>query len=131
MTAARVEARPIWITSCHADADHAVWDDVLGERIASGRAPWYFPAVCGAHVVPAALATPPAPRCAECVAMLRARATLRDLPERRDKHPHRRPGLFTRLLRRRSRTQTQAGAGSFATTAPVPAGHHHAQGRVS
>ena len=97
------DACPIWITSFEKDVDHAVWDDVFGRMVASRDWHGSFPTVCGSDVVPAAMVAPPEPPCARCVAVLRARASIRSLPERIGKHHrHRRPGRIARLLRRRS-----------------------------
>lgn len=65
--------RSVWVT---ADGmDHAVAD----EEIAAGRSAGRFMALCGLPVAPAALSTPPGPRCDRCLVFLRARATLREL----------------------------------------------------
>ncbi len=96
MNAIRADARPMWITSNVERVDHAVWDQALGEHITEGQG--RFPTVCGAQVVPAALAAPPNPPCPHCLAVLRAQASLRDLPLRMTE---RRSGLLAVLFRRR------------------------------
>jgi hypothetical protein len=115
MNAIRADARPMWITSNVERVDHAVWDQTLGEHITEGRG--RFPTVCGAQVVPAALATPPNPPCPHCLAVLRAQASLRDLPLRM---AERRSGLLAGLFRRR-RPRHRIRAGTSAN--PKSAGH--------
>ncbi len=108
MNAIRADARPMWITSNVERVDHAVWDHDLGEHITEGQG--RFPTVCGAQVVPAALAAPPKPPCPHCMAVLRAQASLRDLP---DRMTERRPGLLAALFRRRRpRHRVRAGMSS-------------------
>jgi hypothetical protein len=116
------DARPLWITSSVEGVDHAVWDQVFGEYIAASHGNGFFPAVCGSQVLPASLAAPPQPPCSRCMAVLRARASSRDVLQRMAK---RRPSQLERLFHRRiPLVKPRQARAAHAQTAPASAGLH-------
>jgi hypothetical protein len=70
----------IWITAQDQGVDHAVTDEELAAERAENRGTPQ--AVCGAVFVPAPMEAESLPRCARCVAFLRARRDMRDAATR-------------------------------------------------
>ncbi|MGH3864695.1 MAG: hypothetical protein ACRDQ4_00925 [Pseudonocardiaceae bacterium] len=85
------ESRPAWVTSVTDWLDHAVTSEVLESAHATGRPQPV--AVCGEHLLPAALVEPPGRRCWRCVQILALRQ-----PTRRRRQRHARPSAWRRLL---------------------------------
>lgn len=91
--------RIVWVTSVTGDADHAVTDGDMGAAVTAGTG--VYPMLCGRRIVPAAMTAPPARVCGRCAEVIRARL-LFSQPSPRVTGRHRKPGVFGRLLRRRS-----------------------------
>lgn len=92
MTTLRV--RTTWITAQGDGIEHAVDDDAEPSR------PGLFDPLCSTEFFPAPMELGPLGRCPACVAVLRARAALRELDQRMDGP---RPSWATRLRCRRKR----------------------------
>ena len=79
MTALRV--RTSWITAQADGVEHAVDDDAAASR------PGMFDPLCSAEFYPAPMEAAPLTRCFRCVAVMRARRSLRDAEHRMDAKP--------------------------------------------
>jgi len=79
MTPLRVRAT--WITAHSDGVEHAVDDDAEASR------PGMFDPLCSAEFYPAPMEAAPLTRCFRCMAVLRARRSLREVEQRMDAKP--------------------------------------------
>ena len=76
-----LRVRTTWITAQSDGIEHAVDDDAQAMR------PGTFSPLCSVAFFPAPMEFAPLGRCPRCTAVLRARASLRDVEDRMDAKP--------------------------------------------
>ena len=83
--------RSIWVTSATDRLDHVVVGEAMEAAMATGQRPV---AVCGVHLLSAALCAPPQRRCPRC---LRSELPMQRQADRRRGARHARPTVWQRL----------------------------------
>lgn len=76
-----LRVRTTWITAQVDGVEHAVDDDAQSSR------PGIFDPLCSVEFFPAPMESAPVRRCHRCVAVVRARISLRDVEHRMDAKP--------------------------------------------
>lgn len=80
-TVTTLRVRTTWITAQRDGIEHAVDDDARSDR------PGMFGPLCSVEFFPAPMEAAPRGQCPRCVAVVRARTSLRDAEHRMDAKP--------------------------------------------